>query len=73
MDRNGRRGTEEDAMHMNDLWLDVALRGELDVEGELMARLKLSDGAESGPDRAGPDDQSSALDDFGSAPAIDLF
>ena len=60
-------------MHMDDLWLDVAIRGEPDVDGDLIVRLQLSDGAESGPDRAGPDDQTPALDDFDPVSAGDLF
>jgi hypothetical protein len=35
-------------MHMDDLWCSVVIRGEPDVERELIARLELSDGTEPG-------------------------
>ena len=33
-------------MHMNDLWFDVAIRGEQDLQDDVVARFHLSDGAE---------------------------
>jgi hypothetical protein len=39
--------------HM-DLWFDLAVRGELNLEEEALARLQLTDGAEPDP---GPDDR----------------
>lgn len=50
-------------MHM-DLWFDLAVRGEPDLEGDLLARLELSDGAETGPDRESEPDPSPAPDPF---------
>jgi len=37
-------------MHMDDLWFDLAVRGEPDLVQDAIARLHLSDGAESAPD-----------------------
>jgi hypothetical protein len=36
-------------MPMDDLWFDMAMRGERDLEKDAMVRLHLSDGRESGP------------------------
>jgi hypothetical protein len=36
-------------MHMDDLWLDMAIRGEPDLQDDVVERFHLSDGAE--PDR----------------------
>ena len=38
------------AMHMDDLWFDLAIRGEPDLVKDAIARLHLSDGAEPAPD-----------------------
>ena len=37
-------------MHMDDLWFDLAIRGEPDLEADVIARLRLSDGAEPDPE-----------------------
>jgi len=37
-------------MHMQDLWFDLAIRGEPDLVEDAIARLHLSDGAESAHD-----------------------
>jgi len=37
-------------MHMDDLWFDLAVRGEPDLEEDVIARLHLSDGAEPDAD-----------------------
>ena len=37
-------------MHMEDLWFDLAIRGEPDLEADVIARLHLSDGAEPDPE-----------------------
>jgi hypothetical protein len=44
-------------MHMDDLWFDLAIRGEPDLQGDVVERFHLSDGTE--PDR---DAQGSAHD-----------
>jgi hypothetical protein len=72
MDRRGRKGTEEDAMHMDDLWFDVAIHGEPDLEGDLIVRLHLSDGTESGPKGTKPV-PAPAPDNFQPADAVDPF
>ena len=36
-------------MHMDDLWFDLAIRGEPDLRGDVVERFHLSDGTE--PDR----------------------
>ena len=41
-------------MHMNDLWFDLAIRGETNLEEEALARFHLTDGAEPDPR---PDDR----------------
>lgn len=33
-------------MHMDDLWFDLAIRGELDLQDDVVERLHLSDGTE---------------------------
>jgi hypothetical protein len=60
-------------MHLNDLWFDVAIRGERDIQDDLIVRLQLTDGTESGSDEAEPDDRSPALGGLQLAHAVDLF
>ena len=36
-------------MHLDDLWFDLAIRGEPDLQGDVVKRFHLSDGTE--PDR----------------------
>jgi hypothetical protein len=59
-------------MHMDDLWFDLAIRGEPDLQDDVVKRLHLSDGIE--PDR---DAERSAPDvppkDSAAAPATDGF
>jgi hypothetical protein len=43
------RKRRENAMRMDDLWFDMAMRGERDLGKDAMVRLHLSDGRESGP------------------------
>ena len=43
--------------HM-DLWFDMAVKGEPDLEGDVLARLHLSDGADPDPDEG--DDREAA-------------
>lgn len=42
----GRTAPGGDAMHMDNLWFDLAVRGEPDLQEDALARLGLSDGAE---------------------------
>jgi hypothetical protein len=41
-------------MHMDDLWFDLAIRGEADLQGDVVKRFHLSDGAELDRDAEGP-------------------
>ena len=41
-------------MHMDDLWFDLAIRGEPDLQGDVVKRFHLSDGAELDRDAKGP-------------------
>jgi hypothetical protein len=41
-------------MHMDDLWFDLAIRGEPDLQGDVVKRFHLSDGAELDRDAQGP-------------------
>ena len=59
-------------MHMDDLWFDVAIRGESSLDEDLIARLQLSDGAESGPVAARPQIPPSAQD-LRPVAAVDFF
>ena len=59
-------------MHMDDLWFDVAIRGEHHLEEDLIARLQLSDGSESGPDADGSEVDPSVREDL-PASALELF
>jgi len=44
-------------MHMDDLWFDLAIRGEPDLQDDVVERFHLSDGAEPdrGAERPAPD------------------
>jgi hypothetical protein len=44
-------------MHMDDLWFDLAIRGEPDLQDDFVERLHLLDGAEPDgePERPAPD------------------
>jgi hypothetical protein len=44
-------------MHMDDLWFDLAIRGEPDLQDDVVERLHLLDGAEPDrePERPAPD------------------
>ena len=41
-------------MHMDDLWFDLAIRGEPDLQGDVVKRFNLSDGTELDRDAQGP-------------------
>ena len=41
-------------MHMDDLWFDLAIRGEPDLQGDVVERFDLSDGTEPDRDPQGP-------------------
>jgi len=49
----GARRPEVTEMHMDDLWFDLAVRGEPDLEEDVIARLHLQDGADLDPDDGG--------------------
>jgi hypothetical protein len=53
MTEQGARRPEGIEMHM-DLWFDLAIRGETNLEEDALARFQLTDGAEPDPR---PDDQ----------------
>ena len=55
-------------MHMDYLWFDVAIHGEPHPDEDLIVRLDLSDGAESGPEAAKP-----AVPDPQPTAAVDPF
>lgn len=40
-------------MHMDDLWFDLAIRGEPDLQGDVVKRFQLSDGTELDRDAQG--------------------
>jgi hypothetical protein len=44
-------------MHLDDLWFDLAIRGEPDLQDDVVKRFHLSDGIEPDPDaeRSAPD------------------
>ena len=63
-------------MHMDDLWFDMAIRGEPDLQDDIVERFRLSDGTE--PDRgAAPQAQDlpplESATDLRPAPATDCF
>jgi hypothetical protein len=62
----GARRPEVIAMQHMDLWFDLAVRGEPNLEEEALSRLHLSDGAEPDPS---PDDR----DGQEQAPSTDFF
>jgi len=41
-------------MHMDDLWFDLAIRGEPDLQGDVVERFHLLDGAEPARDAERP-------------------
>jgi len=41
-------------MHMDDLWFDLAIRGELDLQDDVVERFHLLDGVESDRDAERP-------------------
>ena len=59
-------------MHMDDLWFDLAIRGEPDLQDDIVKRFHLSDGIEPDPaaERAAPD---VPPQDSPAAPATDCF
>jgi hypothetical protein len=63
-------------MHMDDLWFDMAIRGEPDLQDDIVERFHLSDGAEPDSGAAPPardlPPQESATD-LRPAPATDCF
>lgn len=59
-------------MQLDNLWFDVAIRGEHHFEEDLIVRFKLSDGSESGPEESRPEDQWPALGHVRPARAADL-
>jgi hypothetical protein len=60
-------------MHLDYLWFDVAIHGEPHPDEDLIVRLNLSDGAESGPEAAKPAVPPPAVDDLHPATAVDPF
>ena len=66
MTEQGARRPEVIEMQHMDLWFDLAVRGEPNLEEEAVARLQLTDGADPDP----------LADDRGSeesAPAVEFF
>jgi hypothetical protein len=59
-------------MHMDDLWFDLAIRGEPDLQDDVVKRFHLSDGIEPDRDakRPAPD---APPPDSATAPATDCF
>jgi hypothetical protein len=49
MTEQGARRPEVIEMHNMDLWLDLAIRGETNLEEETLARFQLTDGADPDP------------------------
>jgi hypothetical protein len=49
MTEQGARRPEVIAMQHMDLWFDLAVRGETNLEEEAMARFQLTDGADPDP------------------------
>ena len=41
-------------MHLDDLWFDLVIRGEPDLQGDVVKRFHLSDGTEPDRDAQGP-------------------
>jgi len=62
-------------MHMDNLWFDLAIRGELDLVEDAIARLHLSDGAEPAHDENPAEPRPAAEKGLGleRAPASDFF
>ncbi len=62
-------------MHMQDLWFDLAIRGEPDLVEDAIARLHLSDGAESARDENPVELRRAAEERLGLEPAraVDFF
>ena len=62
-------------MHMHDLWLDLAIKGEPDLVEDAIARLHLSDGSESARDESPVELRRAAEKSQGlePAPAADFF
>ena len=59
-------------MHMDDLWFDLAIRGEPDLQDDVVKRFHLSDGTEPAGDAARPAPDVPAQDSA-TAPATDCF
>jgi hypothetical protein len=60
---------------MDDLWFDMAIRGERDLGKDAIVRLHLSDGRESGPKGDKPQTPPPALESPGGvppSPGVDL-
>jgi hypothetical protein len=62
-------------MHMHDLWLDLAIKGEPDLVEDAIARLHLADGCESAHDESPVELRRAAEKRRGlePAPAADFF
>jgi len=62
-------------MHMHDLWLDLAIKGEPDLVEDAIARLHLSDGSELAHDESPEELRRAAEKRLGlePAPAADFF
>jgi len=63
-------------MHMDDLWFDMAIRGERDLQDDVVERFHLSDGTEPERGAAPPAQDLPAQDsatDLQPAPATDCF
>jgi len=62
-------------MHMHDLWLDLAIKGEPDLVKDAIARLHLSDGCGSAHDESPEKLRRAAENRLGlePAPAADFF
>ncbi len=52
-------------MHMDDLWFDLAIRGEPDLQDEVVKRFHLSDGTEPDRDAEEPAEDLPPRDDPG--------
>jgi hypothetical protein len=66
MTEQGARRPEVIEMHNMDLWLDLAIRGETNLEEEALTRFQLTDGADPDPS---PDDRGNEE----SAPPSEFF
>jgi hypothetical protein len=60
-------------MHMNDLWFDLAIRGERDLVEDAISRLHLSDGAEPARDERPVELRPAGEKRLGLEPAPDFF